>query len=112
MSDRHVHTTSFIYDTDPQHIEAFLKAAREVDRGFFNTVLPIRRPADSRMRVTNIVLYSSDLDGISNELAMPGIVEQLAGILDRDITIVSAWENGPVGRECVWPVPGRATTNA
>ena len=79
------------------YVDAFVQAARDVDNQFFNTVLPIRRPGDGR--ITSVVLYSTDLDGISDELAMPEVVQQLAGILAYDITIVSAWEGGRTDRE-------------
>jgi len=110
MSDRHIHVTSFIYDFHPEHVEAFLHAARTVDGGFFRHALPIRRSGDER--VTSIVLYSQDSDGISDELAMPRVVKQLAGIFDFDIVIVSAWEGGNAGREYAWPVPGRSAMSA
>lgn len=115
MSDRHVHVTSFLYD-EPDRVEAFIEAARRVGGDFFSSVVPIRRTPDDKIRA--VVLFSKDLDGISDELDMPSVAEALSGILERDVEIVSAWEGGDSGmrrstpRERVWLVRGTSSREA
>jgi len=91
-----MHITSFLYD-EPDRVEAFIAAARQVDGDFFSVVMPLRRTPDDQVRA--VALFSKDLDGISDELDMPRIAEALSGILEHDIEIVSAWEGGDFRRE-------------
>jgi len=108
MSDRHMHITSYLYET-PEAIGAFIAAARAVPGRFFYSVLPV---VAENGRTIAAAFLSKDLDGISDELDMPQVTEALAGILRHDIEIVSAWEGGDrperrsTPRERVWVVPG------
>lgn len=103
-----MHITSFIYDEFA--IPAFLEVAHTLG---FEWVQPVIRPDG---RTVAVVFYSSDPGDLGDELyLLPKVREQLAGILEDDIEIVSAWDGhaAPAGAlrahdcQCVWPIKGR-----
>jgi len=99
-----MHVTGYLYGQDPAAIYRFMDAAARL--AFFREVFPVRRGDGA---IIAVAFYSKDLDGISDELAMPEVARRLSGILDRDIEIASAWD-GPHPdreREHAWLVRGR-----
>ncbi len=104
MSWRHTHVTSNLATETEHDIRAFITAARAVDSDFFTFVEPVTVVG----RIVAVAMGSKDLDAISDELDMPGVAGQLAGILASDIEIVSAWD-GHHHADCerVWQIPGR-----
>ena len=105
-----MHITSFLHEEE-QAIELFMATAHST--GFFADVVPVRL-REGKIRA--VAFYSKDLAGVEDELEMPGIVENLSGILAHDIVIASAWD-GPAAeatpfrssyreRESVWLVRG------
>jgi hypothetical protein len=102
-----MHVTQFIFG-DPG-INRFIAALEER----FQWVTPIRRPADSA--VVAVAFMVKDLGDLGVELYdMPEAEGALAGILDDDIEIVSAWDGPPSSlrtseRPRVWTVKGRRT---
>lgn len=99
-----MHITSFLYD-EPDRIRAFIAAASTVNGEFFQHVMPIYRPGDNRIRA--VAFFSKDADGCSDEAWMGEVAESLAGILEYDVEIVSAWEKPSGSPQRVWPVRGR-----
>jgi hypothetical protein len=111
MSDRHMHITSFLHETQ-ERVDAFIQAARELPGAFFWFVSPV---VNDHGRTIAVALFSKDMDGISDEMEMPQVAEALSGILEYDIEIVSAWEGGDAPgrrstpRERVWVVRGASS---
>lgn len=81
-----MHVTGYLYD-DERVVERFIGAAMAT--GFFAEAAPIRLSG----RIRAVAFYSKDLDGISDELEMPGVAAKLSGILADDIVIASAWDH-------------------
>lgn len=107
MSDRHMHITSFLYDEDPARLIIFETEARAHFQGVYRIVRPEDDPGGGR--VDAFVFYSRDGGGHDDlTCTLPEAAASLAGILDCDVEIVSAWEGRSL-REAqrVWPVPGR-----
>jgi hypothetical protein len=99
-----MHITQFLFG-DPG-IDRFIAALEER----FQWVTPIRRPADDA--IVAVAFTVKDLGDLGAELYdMPEAEETLAGILDQDVEIVSAWEGYQQGREPqrVWNIKGRRT---
>lgn len=111
MTDRHMHITSFLYDTQ-ERIDAFAQAARDLPDGFFWLAIPV---VNDHGRTIAVALFSWDMDGLNDEMQMPQVAEALSGILEYDVEIVSAWEGGDslgrrsIPRERVWLVRGTAS---
>jgi hypothetical protein len=109
MSDRHMHITSYLVE-DEDSTARFIAAAEAT--GFFQHVVPVRFAADGPVRA--VAFYSKDLDGVSDSLEMPEIAEKLAGILEYDIVIVTAYDGDAHRSESgwqpgrVWKIPGRS----
>jgi hypothetical protein len=97
MSDRHMHVTSFLVE-DEAAVTRFIAAAEATM--FFQHVAPVRFAADGPVRA--VAFYSKDLDGVSDSLEMPEIAEKLAGILEYDIVIVTAYDGAAHRSENDW----------
>lgn len=106
MSDRHIHTTGFLYERDPAKIAEFIGVLEQR----FTCVTPIRRDRDACPIA--IAWYSSDMAYEDEISALPDAVEALTGIFEQDVTIVSAWDSDheTKDRTRLWRVPGWRTS--
>ena len=108
MSDRHVHVTSYVYDTDPERLVAFeselLRHFRLVQRVMAD---PQPQYGESKPCLIAWALYTKDSGYNDLIYTLTEAAEALAGILESDIDIVSAWEHASDGAQRVWKVPGR-----
>ena len=109
MSDRHMHITSYLYDEDPARVAAFEAGLRN----HFVLVQPVTISNYGKDLLIAFALYSKDGGSGDDKICtLPRAVQALAGILTRDIEIVSAWEGGGDLDTCVWHVRGSGAPDA
>lgn len=99
MTWRHTHVTQFLY-AGQEDKARFVAALRK----HFRWVYPI----PSEDRISWVTFMDKDMNDQDDERDMPGVLDDLEGILPADIEIVSAWEteDAPLKRTRVWLVRG------